>query len=348
MNQDVAGRTAPAHHPIQPLERDENGTLRFRANAIVRYLFNTGPVNASELRRIPFSREDWEQFYQQLGFSLEHAPVSEETRRAAKIMHNEGLSGLHARFRGLCEVLEATRAALRDSEAVPHGSHASRPLPTVSTTVGQEELIRTLRNFALGFPTTVFPPLSDAERQALSPGIVGRIYATMARHCGQLLIRAADVVATNLAASPTDPAQHPRTEDPVASSADPAMPRVEQTRDARDIAAIRTARELLKHLTKTQSFPPCCANDFGDKVEAWLNSASTQGLPECTDMEDTHRLASSEKKVGSPKETVKADSHRTWASPDPISPGHVNRVAEVLSGISENDSIEPDAGLIPK
>jgi hypothetical protein len=33
---------------------------------------------------------------------------------------------------------------------------------------------------------------------------------------------------------------------------------------------IARATELLEHLRKTQSYPPCCYNDFEDKVQAWL------------------------------------------------------------------------------
>lgn len=74
-------------HPIQPLGLDEHGVLRFKANAIVRYLLDAGPFDMNKLALMPFSQEDREQFAQLIGYSLggfgELSYVSDETYDAA-------------------------------------------------------------------------------------------------------------------------------------------------------------------------------------------------------------------------------------------------------------------------
>lgn len=56
-----------AKHPIQPLEYDEAGILRFKSNQIIRYLAD-GRLN--ELACMNFSREDRQQLAQLIGYSL--------------------------------------------------------------------------------------------------------------------------------------------------------------------------------------------------------------------------------------------------------------------------------------
>ena len=55
-------------HPIQPIEKDEHGTYRFKPNAIVQYLLDKGPFDLNHLAMkaatTPFSQEDREQFAQ--------------------------------------------------------------------------------------------------------------------------------------------------------------------------------------------------------------------------------------------------------------------------------------------
>jgi hypothetical protein len=77
-------------HPIQQLEKDEEGKLRFKQNSIVRFLKDTSKYNLNELALMPFDREDWEQFAQLIGYSLdgfgELSYVSQETHK--KLMNN--------------------------------------------------------------------------------------------------------------------------------------------------------------------------------------------------------------------------------------------------------------------
>lgn len=76
-------------HPLQPLDYDDHGMLRFKENAIVVFLLNTGGSDMNKLAMMPFSDEDREQFAQLIGYSLggfgELPYVSDKTyTRAAK------------------------------------------------------------------------------------------------------------------------------------------------------------------------------------------------------------------------------------------------------------------------
>ena len=56
-----------ARHPIQPLITDEQGVTRFKENGIVYFLAKN---RLNELATMGFSNEDWEQFAQLIGYSL--------------------------------------------------------------------------------------------------------------------------------------------------------------------------------------------------------------------------------------------------------------------------------------
>lgn len=56
-----------ASHPMQPLEVEPNGLVRFKQNAIVVYLMNNLPWTMDNLAECSFSDEDKAQFAQLLG-----------------------------------------------------------------------------------------------------------------------------------------------------------------------------------------------------------------------------------------------------------------------------------------
>jgi hypothetical protein len=57
-------------HPVQPLQVDPDGVLRFKPNAIVRFLLDAGPFDMNKLALMPWSDEDRCQFAQLIGYSL--------------------------------------------------------------------------------------------------------------------------------------------------------------------------------------------------------------------------------------------------------------------------------------
>jgi hypothetical protein len=61
---------ARKQHPIQPLQKDKDGVIRFKPNAIVRFLLDHGKFNLNDLAAMDFSKEDRQQFAQLIGYSL--------------------------------------------------------------------------------------------------------------------------------------------------------------------------------------------------------------------------------------------------------------------------------------
>lgn len=58
-------------HPMQPIELDEYGVARFRPNAIVKWMVDTGRVDLNAIAMIvDFPDEDREQFAQLMGYSV--------------------------------------------------------------------------------------------------------------------------------------------------------------------------------------------------------------------------------------------------------------------------------------
>lgn len=57
-------------HPMQPVEKDENGTDRFRSNMIVRYLLDNGGIDMNDLAMRNFTDADRQQFAMLIGYSV--------------------------------------------------------------------------------------------------------------------------------------------------------------------------------------------------------------------------------------------------------------------------------------
>lgn len=75
------------NNPMQPLEKDGHGVLRFKSNKIVRYLLDNGGIDMNHLAVQNFSDEDRQQFAQLIGYSLsgygDLSYVSDEAYTAA-------------------------------------------------------------------------------------------------------------------------------------------------------------------------------------------------------------------------------------------------------------------------
>lgn len=70
-------------HPVQPFVRDEYGTIRFLSNPIVEFLLDAYGPGLNKLATKGFDQEDWQQFAQLIGYSLDGfgtlSYVSDET-----------------------------------------------------------------------------------------------------------------------------------------------------------------------------------------------------------------------------------------------------------------------------
>ena len=57
-------------HPMQEIVKDDQGTMRFRSNEIVRYLLDHGGIDMNALAMLDFPDEDHMQFAQLIGYSV--------------------------------------------------------------------------------------------------------------------------------------------------------------------------------------------------------------------------------------------------------------------------------------
>jgi hypothetical protein len=57
-------------HPIQPIEWDKSGVVRFKRNDIVRFLLDAGPFDMNQLACMNFTKDDRWQFAQLIGYSV--------------------------------------------------------------------------------------------------------------------------------------------------------------------------------------------------------------------------------------------------------------------------------------
>ena len=103
-------------HPIQPLIMDSEGVLRFKSNAIVRYLLDEVPFDMNKLAAQGFSVEDREQFAQLIGYSLsgfsDLSYVRDETWDTANNM-KEIVDERDARIEALQYTIGKVREGLR-------------------------------------------------------------------------------------------------------------------------------------------------------------------------------------------------------------------------------------------
>ena len=105
-------------HPIQPLEEDKHGVLRFKENKIVRYLLDNGGLDLNKLAVLDFSDNDREQLSQLIGYSLsgfgDLSHVSDEAYYAAESMHKDPKTNdLQERYNQLSMELDDIKEGLK-------------------------------------------------------------------------------------------------------------------------------------------------------------------------------------------------------------------------------------------
>jgi hypothetical protein len=71
-------------HPRQPIHLDVHGVIRFRRNAIVRFLLDQYRPGLNELAMRPFRPTDWAQFMQLLGYSVSGYQELDSVSRAIR------------------------------------------------------------------------------------------------------------------------------------------------------------------------------------------------------------------------------------------------------------------------
>lgn len=105
-------------HPIQPMVTDEKGTIRFKQNAIVRYLLDNGGIDLNQIAALDFSADDHTQFAQLIGYSLAGACdlsyFDNETWEAASRMAESGMDQVEARNEQMRDLLTTLREEMRE------------------------------------------------------------------------------------------------------------------------------------------------------------------------------------------------------------------------------------------
>lgn len=115
-------------NPTQPLYIDEHGILRFKANAIVRYLLDHGGIDLNKLAVLPFTDDDRQQFAQLIGYSLsgygDLSYVTDDAYGIAARMHDHpDETENQAIVAYATDELDALRNALREPMARLFGVH---------------------------------------------------------------------------------------------------------------------------------------------------------------------------------------------------------------------------------
>ena len=114
-------------HPIQPIEKDDSGVLRFKKNAIVEYLLDSGGITMNDIAMSDFSNEDRQQLAQLIGYSLsgygDLSYVDEYAYKVAETMADEDMDGKDARIEYLEHELLMVRESLRVPIARLYGVH---------------------------------------------------------------------------------------------------------------------------------------------------------------------------------------------------------------------------------
>lgn len=103
-------------HPFQPLYLDDHGTLRFKPNKIINYLFETRKLDLNAIASMPFPVEDREQIAQMLGYSHsgfgDLSYVTNETWYASRNASKFD-SSLQARYNAVCNELAELKKTIK-------------------------------------------------------------------------------------------------------------------------------------------------------------------------------------------------------------------------------------------
>ncbi len=105
-------------HPIQPVGKDNKGTLRFKENKLVKFIFDKSNTNLYEIANLDFSDEDRRQFAQLIGYSLsgysELRYVDHLAYLTAKKMYKQQISEEQAKIIILEELISSLKEQLRE------------------------------------------------------------------------------------------------------------------------------------------------------------------------------------------------------------------------------------------
>lgn len=105
-------------NPIQPLYKDESGVVRFKENAIVRYILDKGGVDLNELAVLDFNQDDREQFAQLIGYSHSGSGdlsyMSDATFDISDKMYESGMTEQEAKIEYYEDLVRSLRLSVKE------------------------------------------------------------------------------------------------------------------------------------------------------------------------------------------------------------------------------------------
>lgn len=101
------------NQPMQPLYQDPDNRWRFHGNQIVEHLLEHGGIDLNELAVCNFSQEDWEQFAQLIGYSLDGFSELSYVREATYQQASRQAGSEKTMDQGRIEYLEDTLDVVR-------------------------------------------------------------------------------------------------------------------------------------------------------------------------------------------------------------------------------------------
>lgn len=114
-------------HPSQPIAPDEKGNERFVSNAIVKFLLERGAFTINDLEELPFSRKDWVQFAQLIGYSLNGFTtlpyVEPSDISAALAPNNTKPTGVEIKLKHAEIKLKNIKSSMRDAVSAIYDIH---------------------------------------------------------------------------------------------------------------------------------------------------------------------------------------------------------------------------------
>ena len=122
-----SGKGADVNHPIQPIVVDERGVQKFKENKIVSHLLEFAQANKHDLNylhTLEFSKDDWFQFNQLIGYSAGGIPgnLPAEVWQTVEKM-TVGMSQEQAEVEALKEELKALRVGMSVAVSRLYGIH---------------------------------------------------------------------------------------------------------------------------------------------------------------------------------------------------------------------------------
>ena len=136
-------------NPMQPMIYDIQGTVRFKENTIVSYLLHAGSIDLNMLSVMDFPKNDWEQFYQLIGYSFggysELQRIDDDAYNEARIQEELLIKRSQGTESTISETIEELEDKLSDAYETIFNLESSNDLEN-DTNMSDEEFFEIINN----------------------------------------------------------------------------------------------------------------------------------------------------------------------------------------------------------